>query len=225
MESNSTLLKLTDGISSQKKNKVTSHIEYSGFLDLCKEVESHRAERLITWETFQKYSKDPNTVILDTRSREKFNLRHIEGAVNLPFSEFNANALYKATGYNTENRILIYCNNNFMGDQISMRVKAGPIDKNALKTNPKIGMSPSMFRNEDDMSKKDLLQSYKQLVGNGPSVALNLPTYVTLYGYGFHNVYELADLLHVNDEKVKDHWETNGGDAYYIDGVKVKMIK
>lgn len=111
-----------------------------------------------------------------------------------------------------------------MGDQISMRVKAGPIDNKAMKTSPKIGMTPST-NSGNDLSKEALLNSYKQLVGGGPSLALNLPTYVTLYGYGFHNVYELADLLHVNDESVRDHWVTSGGEVYYIDGVKVKIIK
>jgi len=218
MDSSSILSKLAEGILSQETKKVTSHIEYGGFLDLCKEVESHREERLITWKTFQAYAKDPNTIILDTRSREKFNLRHIEGAVNLPFSEFTATALNKATGYNTENRILIYCNNNFMGDQVSMRAKGMPViptkkislkkDKNSTKSKKR-------------KTQKNLLDRYEQSVGKGPSLALNLPTYMTLYGYGYHNVYELADLLDINDDSVRDHWKTNGSGALYIDGVKV----
>ena len=30
-------------------------------------------------------------------------------------------------------------------------------------------------------------------------MALNIPTYINLYGYGYHNVYELNELVNVND--------------------------
>jgi hypothetical protein len=33
-------------------------------------------------------------------------------------------------------------------------------------------------------------------------MALNLPTYVNLYGYGYRNVYELDELLDVKDPRV-----------------------
>lgn len=213
---------ITDKLTFIEKKKVTSHIEYSGFLDLCKEVESHRADRLISWKTFLKYSKDSKTIILDTRSREKFNLSHIKGAINLPFSEFTTQALYKATGYNPQNRILIYCNNNFLGDQIAFTAKAGPSDPPKIKS--RVGIDSQFIPNHKGANGEDLLAKYKNLVGNGPSLALNLPTYITLYGYGYENVYELADLLHVDDKKVKKHLESNATDFIYIDGVKVEQI-
>jgi len=207
---------------SSKKANVESHIKYDGFLDLCKEVEAHRADRLISWETFLKYSKDPNTVILDTRSREKFNLSHIKGAVNLPFTEFSSNALAKATGYDTGKRVLIYCNNNFIGDQFAF-VSKGVAPVIQAKSNS-TGSLDSPSKRDIKKVKKALLDDYKRLVGNGPSLALNLPTYITLYGYGYENVYELADLLHIRDKKLVDHMESNNSDAYYIDGVKVNSI-
>jgi hypothetical protein len=33
-------------------------------------------------------------------------------------------------------------------------------------------------------------------------MALNIPTYVNLYGYGYHNVYELHEHVNVNDHRI-----------------------
>jgi hypothetical protein len=33
-------------------------------------------------------------------------------------------------------------------------------------------------------------------------MALNIPTYVNLYGYGYRNVYELNELVDVNDPRI-----------------------
>jgi hypothetical protein len=33
-------------------------------------------------------------------------------------------------------------------------------------------------------------------------MALNIPTYVNLYGYGYRNVYELHELVNVNDPRI-----------------------
>ena len=33
-------------------------------------------------------------------------------------------------------------------------------------------------------------------------MALNVPTYINLYGYGYRNVYELDELVNVNDARV-----------------------
>ena len=34
------------------------------------------------------------------------------------------------------------------------------------------------------------------------TLALNIPTYINLYGYGYKNVYELSELVSVNDERI-----------------------
>ncbi len=34
------------------------------------------------------------------------------------------------------------------------------------------------------------------------SLALNIPTYVNLYGYGYQNIYELNELVNINDSRV-----------------------
>jgi len=33
-------------------------------------------------------------------------------------------------------------------------------------------------------------------------MALNIPTYINLYGYGYHNVYELNELVDINDPRI-----------------------
>ena len=33
-------------------------------------------------------------------------------------------------------------------------------------------------------------------------MALNIPTYINLYGYGYRNVYELNELVKVNDPRI-----------------------
>ena len=238
---NNFVSKVSDVLVTNEKPKVESHIEYDGFLDLCKEVKDHREERLVNWETFLEFADDPNTMILDTRSREKFELSHIKGAVNLPFTEFTVSELFNLTGYDNEKRILIYCNNNFIGDRVAYELKGNPIkiatnrksnskrksksrkSRSTEKTNSRIGLGSYFNHLPDDISKDKLLNNYKSLVGSGPSLALNLPTYITLYGYGYQNVYELADLLHVRDDKVSQHLEANN--FFYIDGVKVNAIR
>ncbi len=33
-------------------------------------------------------------------------------------------------------------------------------------------------------------------------MALNIPTYINLYGYGYRNVYELHELVNVDDPRI-----------------------
>ena len=35
------------------------------------------------------------------------------------------------------------------------------------------------------------------------TLALNIPTYINLYGYGYRNVYELAELISINDKRIE----------------------
>ncbi len=35
------------------------------------------------------------------------------------------------------------------------------------------------------------------------TLALNIPTYINLYGYGYRNVYELAELISVHDQRIE----------------------
>jgi hypothetical protein len=72
--------------------------------------------------TFASMAAGPGTVVLDARSADKYALRHIRGAINLPFTDFTAESLAKAIPAKTT-RILIYCNNNFRGAPVSFASK------------------------------------------------------------------------------------------------------
>ena len=52
------------------------------------------------------------SVVLDARSREKYDLLHIEGAVHLSFPDITVESLRRMFPDKSV-RILIYCNNNF----------------------------------------------------------------------------------------------------------------
>jgi len=69
-------------------------------------------------------------------------------------------------------KILIYCNNNIDNDEINFPTKSAGPVKSA-----KVNSKPL-------------------------TLALNIPTYINLYGYGYKNVYELAELVSVFDKRV-----------------------
>jgi hypothetical protein len=57
-------------------------------------------------------SREPGTVVLDARSRQKFDELHIRGAINLSFPDIAVASLENAIP-DRATRVLIYCNNNF----------------------------------------------------------------------------------------------------------------
>jgi 3-mercaptopyruvate sulfurtransferase SseA len=83
---------------------------------------SYRESRRLTEDEFIRMSQEPGTVILDARSREKFETLHIKGAINLSFPDITVESLDRVLP-NKVTRILIYCNNNFAGDQQAFPTK------------------------------------------------------------------------------------------------------
>lgn len=57
-------------------------------------------------------AREPNTIVLDARSAQRFKELHIKGAVNLSFPDITINSLARAIP-DKNTRVLIYCNNNF----------------------------------------------------------------------------------------------------------------
>lgn len=136
----------------------SAEIDFAGFMDLGDEVFQVREERLLTLEEFNDMAEAPNTIILDARSVFAYEMGHIDGAVNLPFSDFTDEKLAEIIP-NRDTRILIYCNNNFTDD-----VEPIPLKRISL--------------------------------------ALNIPTFINLYGYGYENIYELGILTETTNENV-----------------------
>jgi hypothetical protein len=87
-------------------------IDMDGYLRVSHEAAQHREARRVSEEEFIRMSREPGTVVLDARSREKFDELHVKGAVSLPFPDIAIESL-KATIPDKATRILIYCNNNF----------------------------------------------------------------------------------------------------------------
>ena len=56
-------------------------------------------------------------------------LRHIKGAVNLPFTDFTADSLSRVIPAK-DSKVLIYCNNNFLGSPIAFASKTATASLN-----------------------------------------------------------------------------------------------
>jgi len=87
-------------------------IDMSGYLAISSQAARHRDERRLSEAEFLRMSREPGTIVLDARSRDRYDDLHVAGAVNLSFSDIAVDSLRK-TIPDTATRILIYCNNNF----------------------------------------------------------------------------------------------------------------
>ncbi len=156
-------------------------IQYVGFIAFGRELQDLRESRRIPVSQFVTMSQDANTIVLDTRSKAAYDAVHVSGAIHLNFSDFTDDKLLK-TIPSKQTRILIYCNNNFVDDAESPNDEA----------NAKI------TRTKEDQP--DVLEGFTD---KRPRFALNIPTFINLHGYGYKNVYELADRLRVSDARLR----------------------
>ena len=148
-------------------------VDFDAYEKLMINVKKHRATRLVDVNDFLKMSKQKRTVILDTRSDAMYKSKHIKGAIHLDFSDFTSQNLYNLIPKNTT-RILIYCNNNFDAEPIYFVTKS--VRPNPILNNQQVDSAPL-------------------------TLALNIPTYINLYGYGYKNVYELNELVNTSFDK------------------------
>ena len=91
---------------------VNPAIDMEGYLRVSREAARHRATRRVSEEEFMRMAREPNTIVLDARSREKYDELHVTGAISLAFSDIAVESLAQ-TIPDKNTRILIYCNNNF----------------------------------------------------------------------------------------------------------------
>jgi len=162
----------------------SAKVSYADFKTLVDTVEAHRSERLVGLDRFLEMSKEPNTIILDTRSAERFARIHVSGAKHLNFADFNQGSLAELIP-DPNTRILIYCNNNFEGNPIDFTTK--------------VALPPSLETSTGASgSGTEMLGEQRPVM-----MALNVPTYINLYGYGYRNVYELDELVNISDSRVQ----------------------
>lgn len=134
-------------------------IDMKGFLKVSAEAAKHRESRRLTEDDFIRMSREPGTIVLDARSKQKYDELHIKGAINLSFPDITVESLARLLPDRSA-RILIYCNNNF---------------QNAEQPFPaKIAVA-----------------------------SLNISTYISLYSYGYRNIYELGPLLDIDRTKLE----------------------
>jgi hypothetical protein len=178
-------------------------VDFDAYEKLVSEVKQHRQSRLLNAEEFAKASKEKNVIILDTRSDAMYAAVHIKGAIHLNFSDFTQDNLKKIIP-SPECRILIYCNNNF----VSTPLPASPTTElkdytryfatKSFRPEPKAlpqQTSGSSFRNTKDTGYPENAKPI--------TLALNIPTYINLYGYGYRNIYELSELVNTYDSKLE----------------------
>lgn len=145
--------------SNQAPPAANRQVDYNGFAALTADLAPYREARRVDLARFKAMAGEGDTLILDARSARAYAEGHIDGAINLPFTEFTEQSLAEAIGANRNRRILIYCNNNFSNDVQPVPVKS-------------------------------------------VRLALNIPTFINLYGYGYPNIYELADIVDFNNPAV-----------------------
>ena len=97
-------------------------IDMDGYLRVSREAAEHRETRRLSEEEFIRMSRESGTVILDARSRERFDELHVKGALNLSFPDIAIDSLAAALP-DKNTRILIYCNNNFANAEGPFPVK------------------------------------------------------------------------------------------------------
>ena len=91
---------------------VNPAIDMQGFLRVSQRAAMHRESRRVSEEEFARMSREPGTIVLDARSKERYEELHVKNAVNLSFPDIAIESL-KKTIPDKKTRILIYCNNNF----------------------------------------------------------------------------------------------------------------
>ena len=120
------LLSMSSAFASQAQSAAPQNplIDYDGFAANVAAVQRVRESRRISETVFIRMAREPGTVVLDARSERMYTLRHVKGAVNLSFPEFTVATLARVIP-SKATRVLIYCNNNFIGAPESLEMKNG----------------------------------------------------------------------------------------------------
>ncbi|WP_025177816.1 rhodanese-like domain-containing protein [Leptospira kirschneri] len=119
-----TIIAKEKGLIRTKRNSIPNRlIDYRKFQNIVNSSAEEREVKRLTEEDFLKMIQDEEVVLLDARSESRYKLRHIKGAISLPFTEFTKESLSKIIP-NMNSKILIYCNNNFTGSPEAFASKA-----------------------------------------------------------------------------------------------------
>ena len=197
-------------------------VDFDAYEKLVAEVKEHRKTRLLNADEFIKTSKEENVIILDTRSDSMYTAVHVKGAIHINFSDFTQALLDKIIP-SPDTKILIYCNNNFNTKPTNMMalnttmVKLPDYSREFVSKMSVPKLSHVQFY-QPKSKKKSKTKSKEKSGPNASyslseieiptiqkpiSLALNIPTYINLYGYGYKNVYELSELVNSYENKLE----------------------
>jgi hypothetical protein len=98
-------------------------IDYQGFREAVHKAGQFRGPKRLSETDFYAAMQEENVILLDARSAHRYAQRHITGAINLPFTDFTAKSLAEIIP-DKSTKIIIYCNNNFLGDSIALASKS-----------------------------------------------------------------------------------------------------
>lgn len=98
-------------------------IDYGSFQDSVGKVGQLRSQHRVTEDQFIEMAAEPDTIVYDARSDDKYQRLHIKDARHLSFPEITASELAKILPSKSV-RILIYCNNNFLNAPDTFATKA-----------------------------------------------------------------------------------------------------
>ncbi len=196
-------------------------VSFNDYENLMKTVKEHRKSRLVNLNTFNEMSAKNEVYILDTRSKEMYDRKHVKGAVHLNFSDFTQTNLDELFP-NRNATILIYCNNNFMDDfdfaniisdesfasKVSLPDYSAMIDLSAIEFINPVLTETIQTANQTEIELEVVMETEKIeptiiVPESSITLALNIPTYINLYGYGYRNVYELSELISIYDERIQ----------------------
>jgi hypothetical protein len=104
-------------------------IDYDGFQRIVESSKGERESHRLDEAGFLAGMAQPGVIVLDARSESRYRLRHVKGAVNLPFTEFTAETLAQVVP-TRDTKVLIYCNNNFRDSPRAFAEKAATASLN-----------------------------------------------------------------------------------------------
>ena len=106
------LARVGESQSAESQVAANPAIDVASYLRISRQALDYREPRRLTEDDFMRMSREPATVVLDARSKQKYDELHIKGAINLSFPDIALGSL-KELLPDKDVRILIYCNNNF----------------------------------------------------------------------------------------------------------------
>jgi hypothetical protein len=174
-----------DGLKMKPAAKETgASCDSAGFLKAAAEAEKLRVKRRVSAETFARMAREPGTIVLDARGALDHEQLRVKGSINLPYTAMAEESLHKAIP-NRDTRILIYCRNNIVSYRPEQAFPVKPV-------------KPTPVREFNYPMEFDPPQIPKTF-----GAGLNIPTYITLYIYGYQNVWELNPAVDPNNSPIE----------------------